>query len=128
MSNDFTDICLSDTDTASSLCWLKGCIKYSRAVNKRFAQFTWPDRGSIHRVSSGVLLQDFRHHLFDMGQLKRFGQVRIAGRLQKGLSLLVDHVAGQENNPPREGRLFANRLLIELLTVHSGHAKIGKDH
>ena len=111
MSDGFTDICLSDTNTASSLCSVKGVSNSS---------------GESTRDS--VLPEDLGNHLFHARQLKRFGEVRIAGGAEKFLGVVVDDVAGQKDDAPGQFGLRPDRLLIEFAPVHSGHAKIRDDH
>src|SRR5205823_12119099 len=99
-----------------------GCIKLSPGVNKTFAGSSRavglpplaPARTTLtNSLSHRVLLQDARHGLLHERKLKRFGDMGIAGGLQKRLRLLVYDVAGQEDDAPRQLRLFLDRLLIE---------------
>src|SRR2546422_9220420 len=65
-------ICLSDTDTASSLCWKGGCYKSPLRVNKRFAsKKAGLARSRVRRTA----LQHLRHELLDARELKGFGEV-----------------------------------------------------
>ena len=104
MSYCFTDICLSDTDTASSLCW-REVASNSHLESTRLSQ----DRVGLPALArttltnswcNRVLLQDPRHGLLHKRKLKRFGDMGIAGGLQKRLCLLVYDIAGQEDDAP----------------------------
>ena len=106
MSDCFTDIRLSDTDTASSLCFRKVATDYrqesTRDSRREFAA-TWfagfsPRTGS---PGNGALPQDLRHRLLDQRQPKWFGQMGIACGAEKTLRRLIDYVAAQKEDPPR---------------------------
>src|SRR5438477_3354059 len=133
MSDCFTDICLSDTDTASSLC-CREVASNCHLESTRLSQARVglpplaPARTTLtNSLSHRVLLQDPRHGLLHERKLKRFGDMGIAGGSQKRLRLLVYDVAGQEDDAPRQLLLFLDRLLIEFLAVHFRHAKVGDD-
>ena len=66
MSNDFTDICLSDTVTASSLCWGKVATDSQRESTRD------------SRITGRALPQRFRHGFLHPRQLKRFRKMGIA--------------------------------------------------
>src|SRR5437773_2695625 len=124
MSNCFTDKLSSDTDTASSLCWQGGCYKLPLRVNKRFAG----KKASVARSRvGGKALQHLRHGLLDTRELKWFGEVRVAGGLQKSLRVFAHHVPGEKEDAPRQFGLHLNRLPVEFLSVHLRHAEIGND-
>src|SRR5437667_5150869 len=130
MSHCFTDICLSDTDTASSLCCRKVATNCRGESTRDSRTDAMQNPASLARTKSSggrVLLQHLRHGLLDARQLERFGKMGVAGGLQKRLRLLVHHVAGEEDDAPRQLRLFLDRQFIELLAVHLRHTKVGDD-
>lgn len=48
--------------------------------------------------------EHLRHRAAHGVELERFGQVRIPDGGEEGLGFIIHHVAGQENDPVRQGR------------------------
>src|SRR5438034_11477679 len=104
MSNCFTDICLSDTDTASSLCWREvasNCHLESTRLSQ--ARVGLPPMAPAqttltNSLSHRVLLQDPRDGLLHERELRGLGDMGIAGSVKKRLRSLVYDDAMQEAN------------------------------
>src|SRR5207249_11861004 len=95
MSNCFTDICLSDTDTASSLCWREvasNChLESTRLSQARVGirPLAAAQTTLTNSLSHRVLLQDPRHGKLHERKLTRLGATGFGGRLQKRLRVRV---------------------------------------